>query len=165
MNIKFYYISIVRASLQHIYRVTKAVPAVEVLYMIYRIAVGSTLAQWKQQRWTYCISLIREHMLYEFKLGHSSTEATKNICCAKGELLFLFICLFVCLFGFYGISNFVGYLTPNPFLYKLLLATVVEGDQKTPFSIATTPRFWGGYYFFPWIAPLYPWYVPYIAEC
>ena len=25
---------------------------------------------------------------------------------------------FVCLFGFYGISNFVGYLMPNPFLYK-----------------------------------------------
>ena len=26
--------------------------------------------------------------------------------------------LFVCLFGFYGISSFVGYLMPNPFLYK-----------------------------------------------
>ena len=25
----------------------------------------------------------------------------------------------VWLFGFYGISTFVGYLTPNPFLYKL----------------------------------------------
>ena len=37
---------------------------------------------------------------------------------------------------------------------KVKLATVVEGDQKAPFSIATTP-----------IAPLYPWYVPYIAEC
>ena len=24
----------------------------------------------------------------------------------------------VCLFGFYGISTFVGYLMPNPFLYK-----------------------------------------------
>ena len=23
-----------------------------------------------------------------------------------------------CLFGFYGISTFVGYLMPNPFLYK-----------------------------------------------
>ena len=27
-------------------------------------------------------------------------------------------CLFVCLFGFYGISSFLGYLMPNPFLYK-----------------------------------------------
>ena len=45
------------------------------------------------------------------------------------------------------------------------LATVVEGDQKAPFSIATTPRCRGGCYSFPWMAPLYPWYVPYIAEC
>ena len=36
------------------------------------------------------------------------------------------------------------------------LATVVEGDQKAPFSIATTPRCRGGLYSFPWIAPLYP---------
>ena len=26
--------------------------------------------------------------------------------------------LVVCLFGFYGISTFAGYLMPNPFLYK-----------------------------------------------
>ena len=43
--------------------------------------------------------------------------------------------------------------------------TVVEGDQKAPFSIATTPRCKGGRNSFPWIAPLYPWYIPYIAEC
>ena len=34
------------------------------------------------------------------------------------------------------------------------LATEVEGDQKAPFSIATTLRYWGGRYSFPWIAPL-----------
>ena len=45
------------------------------------------------------------------------------------------------------------------------LATVVEGDQKAPFSIATIPRCWGGRYSFPGIAPLYPRCVPYIAEC
>ena len=45
------------------------------------------------------------------------------------------------------------------------LATIVRGDQKAPFSIATTLRCRGGCYFFPWIAPLYPWYVPYIVEC
>ena len=38
----------------------------------------------------------------------------------------------------------------------LKLATVVEGDPKAPFSIATTPRCRGRYYVFPWIAPLYP---------
>ena len=47
---------------------------------------------------------------------------------------------------------------------KVKLATVVKGDLKAPFSIATTPRFKGGRYSFPWITPLYPWYVPYIAE-
>ena len=60
---------------------------------------------------------------------------------------------------FYGTSTIAGYLMSNPFLYisvsKVKLATAVEGDQKAPFAIATTP----------WIAPLYPWYIPYIAEC
>ena len=48
---------------------------------------------------------------------------------------------------------------------KVMFVTIVEGDQKALFSIATTPRCRGGYYSFPWIAPLYPWYIPYIAEC
>ena len=38
---------------------------------------------------------------------------------------------------------------------KVKLVTIVEGDQKAPFSIATTPRCRGGRYFFPRIAPLY----------
>ena len=48
---------------------------------------------------------------------------------------------------------------------KLKLAALVEGDPKAPFSIATTPRYRRGLYFFPWIAPLYPWSLPYNAEC
>ena len=36
------------------------------------------------------------------------------------------------------------------------LATVVEGDPKAPFSIATTPKCRGGCYSFPRIVPLYP---------
>ena len=44
------------------------------------------------------------------------------------------------------------------------LATLVEGDPKAPFSIAATPRCRGGRYSFPWIAPLYPWSVPYNVE-
>ena len=43
------------------------------------------------------------------------------------------------------------------------LATVVERDLKAPFSIATTPR--GGRYSIPRIASLYPWSLPYNAEC
>ena len=49
-------------------------------------------------------------------------------------------------------------------MYISKLATVVEGDQKAPFSIATALRCVGGRYSFPWIAPLYFWYVPYIAK-
>ena len=39
---------------------------------------------------------------------------------------------------------------------KVKLATIVEGDPKAPFPIATTPRCRGGRFSFPWIAPLYP---------
>ena len=45
------------------------------------------------------------------------------------------------------------------------LVTVVEGGPKAPFSIATTPSCRGERYSFPWIAPLYPWSLPYNAEC
>ena len=39
--------------------------------------------------------------------------------------------LLVCLFGFYCISTFVGYLMPNPFLYKLTVLFKI-----IPFSIS-----------------------------
>ena len=39
-----------------------------------------------------------------------------------------------------------------------------RGRLEGSFSTATTPRCRGGCYSSPWIAPLYPWYVPYIAE-
>ena len=35
------------------------------------------------------------------------------------------------------------------------ISKVGEGDLKAPFSIATTLRYTGGCYSFPWIAPLY----------
>ena len=34
--------------------------------------------------------------------------------------------------------------------------TVVKGDPKAPFLIATKPRCWRGRYSFPWIAPTLP---------
>ena len=36
------------------------------------------------------------------------------------------------------------------------MVTIVEGDPKAPFSIATTQRYRRGGYSIPWIAPLYP---------
>ena len=95
------------------------------------------------------------------------------------------------LVGFYSISTIVGHLMPNPFYtYKKMiakhilkmtilnkrklvfllsqiskLATIVEGDPKTPFSIATTPRCRRGYYTISWVASLYTCSSPYSAEC
>ena len=46
---------------------------------------------------------------------------------------------------------------------EVKLATIVKGDSKAPFSIATTPRGRGERYSFPWISPLYPLSVPYNA--
>ena len=40
------------------------------------------------------------------------------------------------------------------------MATLVEGDLKAPFSIATIPRCREGRFSTPWIAPLYPWSLP-----
>ena len=40
-----------------------------------------------------------------------------------------------------------------------------QGRPRAPFSIATTPRCRGGPYPFPPITPIYPWYIPYNAEC
>ena len=48
------------------------------------------------------------------------------------------------------------------FLYRL---SVVESNPKAPFSIATTPRCRVERFSIPWIPPLYPWCVPYTAEC
>ena len=45
---------------------------------------------------------------------HGSLNGNKII---EKDLNCSWVDLFVCLFGFYGISTFVGYLTPNPFFY------------------------------------------------
>ena len=48
---------------------------------------------------------------------------------------------------------------------KVKLVTIVEGDLKALLSMATTPRCRRGCYSFLWIAPFYPWSIPYNAEC
>ena len=45
------------------------------------------------------------------------------------------------------------------------LATIIKVDSKASLSIASTPRCRRGHHSFPWIAPLYPWSIPYNAEC
>ena len=48
---------------------------------------------------------------------------------------------------------------------QLFFCDCSRGWPTAPFSVATIPRRTGGRYSFPWIAPLYPWYIPYNAEC
>ena len=43
------------------------------------------------------------------------------------------------------------------------MVTLVKGDLKAPFLIATTPKCRERHYSFPWIALLYPWNVSYNA--
>ena len=70
---------------------------------------------------------------------------------------YLLLCIFQLNMAQYELSTNIS--------SKVKLATVVEGDLEAPFSIATTPRCRGGRYFIPWIDSLYPWSVPYNAEC
>ena len=47
---------------------------------------------------------------------------------------------------------------------RYLVGDRSRGRPESSFTIASTLRCRGGCYSFPWIAPLYPWYVPYIVE-
>ena len=62
-----------------------------------------------------------------------------NKICTNEEMLPIYICIYIYIY-----------------IYIYKLATIVEGDPKAPFSIATTPRCRGGRYSIPRIAPLYP---------
>ena len=50
-------------------------------------------------------------------------------------------------------------MVANFTLYICKLASLVGGDPKDPFSIATPPRCRGECYFIAWIAPLYPYLI------
>ena len=62
----------------------------------------------------------------------------------------IYINMCVCILIYIYISIYINIYHISKF------ATIVEGDPKAPFSIATTPRCRGGRYSIPWIAPLYP---------
>ena len=54
---------------------------------------------------------------------------------------------FLCHFYHYYIYIYI-------YIYIVSWLTVIEGDSKAPFSIATRPWYKGGRYFFLWIGPL-----------
>ena len=60
------------------------------------------------------------------------------------KCIYIYMCIYI-------------YVYKCVYIYKKVkLATVVEGDPKALFSIATTPRCRRGRYSFPWITLLYP---------
>ena len=67
-----------------------------------------------------------------------------SICyyCINDVCMYVF-CIYVCLYIYIYI-----------YIYIASWPAVVEGDPRTPFSWATTPRSREGLYSFPWIAPL-----------
>ena len=57
----------------------------------------------------------------------------------------------------------MGFSNLQTDISKWKLTTIVKGDPKAPFFDSYYTK--GGRYSFPWIAPIYPWSVPYNAEC
>ena len=79
---------------------------------------------------------------------------------------------------FYRLSFVLTHQILLHFFYKIHIITFIcwwqynvswplqsRTTKRFPFLIPTTPRCREGRYSFTWIAPPYPWYVPYNAEC
>ena len=99
-------------------------------------------------RWSVCISK-------SLKILWVSFSGTNSCLCIYHLWLIIIIIIIT--------DHQISARLPDLVIKKVKLAIVVQGDQKAPFSIATTPRCREGRYSFFWIAPLYPWYVTYIC--
>ena len=62
------------------------------------------------------------------------------------------------------IKQFAIYIRVSYVYYFHKISKVGNRSQRWPFSITITPKCREGCYFFPRIAPLYPWYISYNAE-
>ena len=103
----------------------------------------------------------RPNFMFPFFFFFFFSYLKKNYMKDFRESYLSYLILFFFFFFFFRLHFFSKLIVSK----KKKLLTVVKGDQNAPFSIATTPRCRGGHYSFLWIAPLYPWYVPYIAKC
>ena len=94
------------------------------------------------------------------KIGQKSNK----VCVSSNNALTLKICLN----PESSSNNFFVSHTSIDFLQqhkKVKLVTLVEGDPKVPFSIATTPKCSEKRFSISWIVPHYPWSIPYNTEC
>ena len=104
-------------------------------------------------RWTIGRSGERGSGISVLPAWHDDDDIFTYICIHTHTHIYIYI--YICI-----------YVKVYIYIYSKLvkLATIVEGEPKVLFLIATTPRCrWR--YSFPWIAPFYPWSVPYNAEC
>ena len=88
---------------------------------------------------------------------YTNTQVRKEL---RVQIFWVQCCIFT--FPWYNITKRRELFTVKT---RIKLATLVEGDPKAPFSLATTPRCRGGCYSIPWIASLYHWSLPYSDEC
>ena len=61
------------------------VDSIEVVGALSRCTLLHSVCNFKATQMNVQHSLIQQPMLYEFKLGRNTTEATKNICCARDD--------------------------------------------------------------------------------
>ena len=90
MNQKFCNI-LVHVSLWHVCHMTEAVQAsvvgsIVVVGVLKHFALLHSMQDLKATQINIQCCLIQELILYKFVLGHNTTEAIKNICCAKSEV-------------------------------------------------------------------------------
>ena len=82
-----------------------------ILFLFFSTAVNLVKSTWCHN------SISRQQQNCTIHTGRTLYPRTNHYC--EERLLIWVGCrLFGWLVGFYGISTFVGYLTPNPFLYK-----------------------------------------------
>ena len=76
--------------------------------------------------------------------------------------IYAIMCVYICICAYIDICICIYVcicMCISLYMYMYMLVTVVEGDLKVPFLIASTPMCRGGCHSFFWIALLYPQYV------
>ena len=112
-----------------------------------------------------CVSILRRGS--KWLLYSNASQMVKTCSCPRGLRGFLYVQMSSFLIRLLGSRIIKKSKTQlnNKLRNRLSkLATVVEGDPKAPFSVAATHMCRGGRYSFFSIAPLYPWYLPWVLS-
>ena len=116
----------------------------------------------------HCYKIMRSTSLgtlYLWPCTKLNITIISYLCWSSSFFLFIYLKSLILFVGIWHQETFTNPESRTSIIgliYKLV--TVVKGDLKAPFLIATTARCRGGCYSIPWITPLYPWSLPYNAE-